>query len=689
MAQLLGSLLVSLGLETGAFKSGLDASEKQLRATTKRIENVGKSMQSFGAKMSLAVTLPMIALGKASVTAAMESQAALAQVNQTIKSMGNAAGRTTQQLQALASGQMRKSLYDDDEILRKVTTTLLTFGKVTGDTFDQAQQAAIDLSAKFGGDLQASAIMLGKALNDPVKGITALTRAGVSFTAEQKESIKTMTAAGNLAGAQKLILAELTKEFGGAAEAAAKADPFAQMKHSLDDFKEAVGASLLKILPPLTDALNKIMAAFNGLSPGTQDMVVKFGLFLAVMGPIVGILGTLVTITAPLIAAFTTIAGSGGIILATTSAFAGLMAVLSPILIPLAAIAAAVGAVYLAWKYWDKITQIVGAVGSALVSLKNSALASMQSMVNGIHDWLVGKLNAAFKFVTDKIAVVKNAFFGLYDAVVGHSYVPDMVDGIEANFLRLEGAMVAPAKTAAERTKQVFERLQGDVQGIMSRLFPDQAASAAIGQDRSQLKSGIAAGGAGGFSVGQLQEGLRALQSEEFKNAFKDFQVAVNDNAATTETANVRIKESFKDMADKTLSAMQNLASSLKGGGFLDILGAVIGLGMQLGSIGAFGKGISTKINSLPGRAMGGSVMGGKAYMVGENGPEIMVPGRGGAIIPNHALGGSAITVHVEASPYFDVRVNGHITQAAPAIANAGANIGMARSAYRQGRRVA
>jgi phage-related minor tail protein len=87
--------------------------------------------------------------------------------------------------------------------------------------FDQATGIITDMSVALGQDTSSSAIQLGKALNDPIKGVTALQRVGVSFTASQKEQITTLVESGKTLDAQKLILAELGKEFGGAAEAAA------------------------------------------------------------------------------------------------------------------------------------------------------------------------------------------------------------------------------------------------------------------------------------------------------------------------------------------------------------------------------------------------------------------------------------------------------------------------------------
>lgn len=108
----------------------------------------------------------------------------------------------------------------------------------------------------------------------------------------------------------------------------------------------------------------------------------------------------------------------------------------------------------------------------------------------------------------------------------------------------------------------------------------------------------------------------------------------------------VQVAESFKQMADNTINSLNELANSIKGGGFLDILSAVVGLGLQLGSVGAFGTKIQTNINSAPKRAWGGQINAGQMYMVGERGPEMFVAGNNGHIVPNHRLGGGAGTVN-------------------------------------------
>ena len=95
---------------------------------------------------------------------------------------------------------------------------------------------------------------LGKALNDPIKGISALTRVGVTFTDSQKEQIKTLVESGDTMEAQRIILKELTSEFGGAAEAAA--DPWSRLTVVLGNVKEEIGTALLPAFEAVADWLS-------------------------------------------------------------------------------------------------------------------------------------------------------------------------------------------------------------------------------------------------------------------------------------------------------------------------------------------------------------------------------------------------------------------------------------------------
>ncbi len=147
------------------------------------------------------------------------AQAAQAQLEAAIRSTGGAAGRTVEQLQSMAAKLQQVSTYSDDAV-QGAQAVLLTFKKINGDTFDAATKSVVDLATRMGGDLNSAALQVGKALESPAEGLTALRRSGVSFTDAQADVIKKLVETNQLAEAQRLILAELSTEFGGSAVAA-------------------------------------------------------------------------------------------------------------------------------------------------------------------------------------------------------------------------------------------------------------------------------------------------------------------------------------------------------------------------------------------------------------------------------------------------------------------------------------
>lgn len=751
MATKVGSLIIDLALESGAFSSGLSKSEKQLKATAKRIEAVGATMADIGAKMSMAVTLPMIAIGKAAIDGFVAQEQAMAQVTAALQSMGGASGKTAGELAKAADALEMNSLIDADVILQQVTAQLLTFGNIAGAQFDRAQQAAIDMATRLGGEPQAAAIQLGKALNDPVKGIAALTKAGVQFSAAQKAQIAEMMRLGDVAGAQGIILGEVEKQFGGAAKAAADSSPWRQAQVAMGQAGDAIGQQLLPMIGPVTEAITSLLQAFNGLSPETQKTVVQFAAVAAAVGPVIGTLGSLVQMTAPVTAIMGAllkgkdVAGAlkmiGPALLSVGKAIGGLM-MSNPILL---GIAAAAAAVYLAWKNWDKIKEIIAKVGAAISGWWNANVApvlkvvwdkvtglvtawwdlqvgtvkALASLYNGVKLWLQAKLDGVLNWLADKLGWAGDLFFQLYDRVVGHSYIPDMVDGIAHHMGRLDREMVLPTQKATKATAEAFKQLDEDVRGLMGDLFPEARDLADFRKGLAAFDSAIARGGAGGYSVAQLRAGrqrlidraspeqrratplpladqLRLIESAtgpmlDIQGELAKLTWAANDNADAVGVANVRIAKSFKDMADQTLSALERMAGAIKGGGFLDILSAVIGLGLQLGSIGLFGKGVAANINGakIPGYAGGTSFHPGGLAMVGERGPELVNLPRGSQVIPNHALGrgGAPVINNFQGNlmtPEFWARIQAGDLQAAMA----GAKGGEARVFTRQARRV-
>lgn len=728
MAIKIGSLLIRLAVEHGILQEGLARSERDVAKTTKAIQRRGQEIADFGQKMSLAVTLPIVGLAGASIKAAKESADAIGQVNAALASMGNQAGRTTEQLQALAGAQMAQSLFDDDQILREVTANLLTFGSVSGEQFDRAQQAALDLATRLGTDLTSATVQIGKALNDPIKGVTALGRAGIQFTADQKAMIKSMVEAGDVAGAQRIILGELEKQFGGAAQAARDADPGAAMAQSFANFQEEVGAKLLPLLPAITAAITGVLDAFGAMPDGVQQAVIVIGGLAAVLGPVAMGIGAVISGTSGLIAA---LGGLPALLATIKAAFMTLM------ISPLGLVVGAIGAVVAAWYYWDEIKGIVGSVGSAVSgwwsntvaptlskvgdALVNgvklwfqfhvNALKYISLLVQGVKQWLMDKLGAVFDWVGKKIQAVTGFFFDMYDAVVGNSYVPDMVDGIKAEFDRLQAVMVEPAKKATASVTEDTRKMAQDVMSLLDRLFPEMARARKLAEELALLEGAGLSESARGRArlrlLGEANGGSRAtvsfdtapeeplVQAGKVREATEEIKDSIGGLAKESGIQTVRIAQTFQQMVESILSKSRQLVEGLKKGDFASILEGAFGVFSALGNSGVLGSGIRNFLNGVPGNANGTAYHPGGLMKVGERGPEILMAPRGSRVVPNHELraagsvaGRVHVTVGVDESGNLRAAVEPMVRQYSGVAAQAGAAMAQAQMVQRSRRRV-
>lgn len=215
----------------------------------------GNALSGIGNVMKAGLTTALVgaaaAVGglvfafKDSFAAAKEAQDAHKQLVAVLTSTGGAAGVTTTMALDLANSLSLVTNYGDDTIVTG-ENMLLTFTNIGKDVFPRATETMLDMSQALGTDLAGSAVQLGKALNDPIAGISALSRVGVTFTDDQKAMIQSMMDTNDIAGAQTVILDELAKEFGGSAKALA--DPFTQLQNQWGEVQEAVGTGLMPVL---------------------------------------------------------------------------------------------------------------------------------------------------------------------------------------------------------------------------------------------------------------------------------------------------------------------------------------------------------------------------------------------------------------------------------------------------------
>jgi len=189
----------------------------------------------------------------------------MAQTQAVLKSTGGVAGVTADQVSKLAAS-LQKTTKFSDETIQTGENLLLTFTKIGKDIFPEATEIMLDMSQALGQDVKSSAIQLGKALQDPILGVTALRRVGVNFNEAQQDVIKNLVETGRSAEAQALIMKELKTEFGGSAEAAGKtfAGQLTIAKNTFSDFMELIGEGISNSLEPVIQAFNDWFTAMGG-----------------------------------------------------------------------------------------------------------------------------------------------------------------------------------------------------------------------------------------------------------------------------------------------------------------------------------------------------------------------------------------------------------------------------------------
>lgn len=506
MSEVLGSAILRLTTDAAGLERGLADAQAQ---TTRSIQDIAATAAKVGGALSVGLTTPLVALGRSSLLAYQESERAVAGLRAGLESMGPAAGRTEDQLLALAQTMERSLAVDGDLIIGRVVNNLLTFGNIADEQFDRATKAAVDLSARLGTDLQGSAIMVGRALNDPIRGVTALQRVGVAFTEQQREQIKAMTEAGDVAGAQRIILAELEKQYGGqaAAMAATTSGQMAALALAWEGFSEQIGRIIAEVLPPLTQALTGVVTWLASLDESTLRWIVTIGAVAAAVGPA--------------LIAFAGVASALGTIIPIIAAVGKALVVLIAATGPIGLTIAALIALQAVWVIWgDEISAVVRRLADFIGQTMTRILDLVTGKMAALRDRVLG----AWRAVTDGAQ-------RMYDRLVGRSIIPDLVREAHTWFGRLStsadesmravGASIGHASGAARdfgsiagrafdalgqrgvSLSGVLRQVADDVQRLMIRRAVTEPLTNAIGGWLGEAFAGMFRADGGPVSAGR------------------------------------------------------------------------------------------------------------------------------------------------------------------------------------------
>lgn len=355
-----------------------------------KLDGLGDNLKGIGKGMTAAVTLPLIGIGAAALSAAEDAEKSQARMQAVFDNIGAAAWTSIEALEAHGQAMTESTTFDDESI-RDAQAALLTFDQITGDVFTRATENAADLAAFFETDMETAALTLGKALQDPIAGLSKLGRQGIVFTEEQKEVIASMVAVGDTAGAQALILDEVQRQVGTVAEELADTTggQMAQAMNKLGDAGEALGVFLLPVLSAVAGALSGMADAWLKLPGPVQGVIAAVLGIVAIVGPVLWVVGMVVSSMGSIIGAFKAV----GLAFKALS----LLLLANPFVALAAAVIALVALIVLNWD--------------AIVDVFKGALRWMKQ--TGEKLWT--PLSEGFKAAIGAIKGVWNAFAGWWN----------------------------------------------------------------------------------------------------------------------------------------------------------------------------------------------------------------------------------------------------------------------------------
>jgi len=289
--------------------------DKGIKKATAEISGIGSGLKKLGGIIAAAFSVKAITdFAKESILAAEGVATANARIGQIANQMdlfGKQTDAVTQRLIKFAEAN-ELTVAVDAEVIKATQAKLLTFKEIAktadtvGGSFDRATLAAVDLAAAGFGSAETNAIQLGKALNDPIKGITALTRSGITFTEQEKAKIKTLTESGKVLEAQDMILKAIEKQVGGTAAATANASD--KMKLAFDNVKETVGAALLpafdslvvRLLPVVEKLGPQLASIFSALIPVFDKVAILLPRLIDSFLPLIDVLADIMVLVGDL-----------------------------------------------------------------------------------------------------------------------------------------------------------------------------------------------------------------------------------------------------------------------------------------------------------------------------------------------------------------------------------------------------
>lgn len=647
-----------------------------LNTTSKRAGTATANIQRFGISFR-SVVGPMVALTGAltlanrSLNTFGKRQADLQVLAAQLERIGAGGSKQLNELRAAADRLGDATLFSQDDFIESFNI-LSSFRAIAVESFTEVSSVAADIAQVMGSDVKSATVQLAKALEDPKRGLTALSRSGITFNEAQTETIKKLVDSNKLLDAQALILETIKGQYEGAGTAAGEgfAGALDLLSENAADAAEALG----KVLEPAaTDAANALAGLLEQISKiptPIADATLKVGLattgFILLKKAVDAFIGT-------------KLAG----------VLAAQIAMLQTFGAKIYIAAAAQGALNLAVKGFP-VALAALAIGSLIKSLADAKTAQ-DRFNNAMSDGSVEALKSAIAIEEETISVERNkgakmSLLGINAKLLKSQQrlaqlraalaeaeakpkKPEDKDGSGGNqdppvkdmsqqLLNLNNQLRAAQESEQQRLAATLKLMVEKQKISESNLGPvakENALQQAIHNFRQEI-----------FRIDKEIADQRAKDIEEAAEGFEaqmayqdELRQKISEQKSQYEELNTTFRngivDSILDAVDGTKSLSESLSGVLKQMARMiiqqQLMNALSGFNLFGGGGGAGGGfGVTPKTSGMKFFANGGSPPVGRPSIVGERGPELFVPRTAGTIVPNHAMGGANVTVNVDAS---------------------------------------
>ena len=257
------SVKAIISAQTSQFEKGIKNAQSSVNSLSSSISNITNLVKKAFAFTGVAIgTKAIVDFGKSCVQSANEAVKTFNILDNTVKATGADAWTSTKELEKASMELSDSTNYSVTEI-QQMQSVLLGFTNITGEAFDGASEAVLDMATVMGMDLTSAVQTIGKALDDPITGLDSLRRQGFKFTDEQKAELAQLVKNGKQYEAQKIILDTLSTSYGGAAKAGQ--DSFANQRHAVENLQDAIGGKLIPVMQVFAENNAKMINSLRKL----------------------------------------------------------------------------------------------------------------------------------------------------------------------------------------------------------------------------------------------------------------------------------------------------------------------------------------------------------------------------------------------------------------------------------------